>query len=56
MSVQVAHDGRSGLNLARSGQHDLAILDVMLPELTGLQGEATAKQLHHRRFDADRPW
>ena len=37
MNLQVAHDGRSGLNLAFSGQHDLAILDVMLPELSGLQ-------------------
>jgi two-component system response regulator CpxR len=37
MKVQVAHDGRSGLNLAISGQHDVAILDVMLPQLTGLQ-------------------
>ena len=37
MSVQVAHDGRSGLTLAISGQHDVTILDVMLPELTGLQ-------------------
>src|SRR6202047_2200966 len=37
MNVQVAHDGRSGLNMALSGQHDLVILDVMLPELTGLQ-------------------
>lgn len=37
MKVQVAHHGRSGLNLALSGQHDLAILDVMLPQLTGLQ-------------------
>ena len=37
MSVQVAHDGRSGLKSALSGQHDLAILDVMLPQLTGLQ-------------------
>ena len=37
MNVQVAHDGRSGLSLAISGQHDLAILDVMLPQLTGLQ-------------------
>jgi PleD family two-component response regulator len=25
MNVQVAHDGRSGLNLALSGQYDLAI-------------------------------
>src|ERR1035438_10902423 len=37
MKVHLAHDGRSGLNMALSGQHDLAILDVMLPELTGLQ-------------------
>jgi DNA-binding response OmpR family regulator len=37
MNVEVAHNGRSGLNLAISGQHDLAILDVLLPQLTGLQ-------------------
>src|SRR6202790_1858993 len=37
MNVQVAHDGRCGLNMALSGQHDLVILDMMLPELTGLQ-------------------
>ncbi len=37
MNVQVSHDGQSGLDLALSGQHDLAILDVMLPQLTGLQ-------------------
>src|ERR1700694_6330647 len=37
MNVQVAHDGKSGLNLALSGQHDLAILDVMRPKQTGLQ-------------------
>jgi two-component system response regulator CpxR len=45
MNVQVAHDGRSGLTMALSGQHDLAILDVMLPELTGLQ---LLKQLRSR--------
>ena len=37
MNGQVAHDGRYGLSLAISGQYDLAILDVMLPRLTGLQ-------------------
>ena len=37
MNVQVAHNGRSGLNLAISGLYDLAILDVLLPQLTGLQ-------------------
>ena len=37
LNVEVAHDGRTGLNMALSGDYDLAILDVMLPELTGLQ-------------------
>lgn len=37
MKVDLAHDGRSGLKLALSGEHDLAILDVMLPEMNGLQ-------------------
>jgi DNA-binding response OmpR family regulator len=37
MTVHLAHDGRSGLRAALSGEHDLLILDVMLPELTGLQ-------------------
>lgn len=37
MNVQVAHDGRSGLAMALSGEHDVAVLDVMLPKLTGLQ-------------------
>ena len=57
MNVQVSHDGRSGLDLALSGQHDLAILDVMLPQLTGLQ---VLKKLpgasNNWHFDADRPW
>jgi DNA-binding response OmpR family regulator len=37
LTVHCAHDGKSGLRCALSGQHDLVILDVMLPELTGLQ-------------------
>src|SRR6202166_4107993 len=37
LEVGVGHDGRFRFNLARTGQHDLAILDVMLPQLTGLQ-------------------
>jgi two-component system response regulator CpxR len=37
MNVQVVYDGRSGLKLALSGQHDVAILGVTLPQLTGLQ-------------------
>ncbi len=35
-SVQLAHDGPSGLALARASDPDLVILDVMLPRLDGL--------------------
>ncbi|HYN83808.1 MAG TPA: response regulator transcription factor [Pyrinomonadaceae bacterium] len=35
-SVQVARDGQSGLRLAQEKGHDLLILDVMLPRMSGL--------------------
>lgn len=35
--VSVAHDGMSGLTLARESAPDLAILDWMLPGLTGVE-------------------
>lgn len=35
--VSVAHDGISGLTLARESELDLAILDWMLPGLTGVE-------------------
>jgi DNA-binding response OmpR family regulator len=34
--VVVAHDGREALRLARGGHPDLIVLDLMLPELDGL--------------------
>ena len=34
--VRVASDGVEGLKLASEGQHDLVILDVMLPKMNGL--------------------
>ena len=34
--ISVRHDGESGLEAARSGHHDLIVLDVMLPRLSGL--------------------
>jgi DNA-binding response OmpR family regulator len=34
--IDAVHDGRSGLDEARRGAHDLVVLDVMLPELNGL--------------------
>src|SRR2546425_7236445 len=34
-SVDVAHDGREGLELATSYDYDLIILDLLLPQLDG---------------------
>ena len=35
--VDLVRDGNNGLHLARTGDYDLLILDVMLPELNGWQ-------------------
>jgi len=35
--VKAAHDGRSGLQLCESWQPDLLILDLMLPQLSGIE-------------------
>ena len=35
--IEVAHDGRTGLNLARSLAPDLIVLDLMLPLLDGME-------------------
>jgi two-component system, OmpR family, response regulator CpxR len=35
--VELAHDGRRGLSRALSGEHDLLLLDGMLPGLDGLE-------------------
>jgi len=36
-TVDLAHEGRSGLDLALSDTYDLVILDLMLPEVDGMQ-------------------
>jgi two-component system, OmpR family, copper resistance phosphate regulon response regulator CusR len=35
LTVEVAYDGETGLNLARASKHDLLIVDVMLPNKDG---------------------
>lgn len=35
-SVDAVHDGRSGLDYARSGIYDLLLLDIMMPEMDGI--------------------
>ncbi|MBQ8401597.1 MAG: response regulator transcription factor [Clostridia bacterium] len=36
-AVEKAHDGRRGLEMAAGGKWDLVVLDIMLPELSGLE-------------------
>jgi DNA-binding response OmpR family regulator len=47
-TVLVANDGEQGLDLARTVDHDLLILDWMLPKLDGRQ---VARRLRHARVD-----
>lgn len=35
--VAVAHDGKEGIAKALSGQHDVAVLDVMMPHMSGIE-------------------
>ncbi|MEV0587144.1 response regulator transcription factor [Nonomuraea sp. NPDC050310] len=34
-AVDLAHDGEEGLHLARVGEYDVVVLDIMLPRLSG---------------------
>lgn len=38
--VEVAHDGDTGASAALSGRHDIAVLDVMMPGISGIQALA----------------
>lgn len=46
-AVDLAHDGQEGLHLALEGEHDLLILDVMLPCMDGWQ-VLTQLRLRHK--------
>lgn len=35
--VMVAHNGKDGVSAALSGQHDVAVLDVMMPNMSGVE-------------------
>jgi DNA-binding response OmpR family regulator len=43
-AVDLAHDGRTGLSMARTGGYDAIILDIMLPGMNGYQVCATLRQ------------
>lgn len=44
--VEVAHDGRSGLDRVLAGRVDLMLLDVMLPQMSGLEVVRRVKEEH----------
>src|ERR671928_1774994 len=44
--VEVAHDGLTGLTSAERGVHDVVVLDLMLPEMDGLE---VARELRRQR-------
>ncbi len=43
-ATDVAYDGAAGLDLLREGRFDLAILDVMMPKLDGVEVCAVARE------------
>ncbi|MFC3801554.1 response regulator transcription factor [Cohnella sp. GCM10012308] len=43
-SVDTVHDGQSGLDNALSGIYDLLLLDIMLPEMDGIQVLRTLRE------------
>lgn len=36
-SVEIANDGRAGLDLAQNGDFDMVLLDLMLPHMSGIE-------------------
>jgi DNA-binding response OmpR family regulator len=47
-TMDVAYDGEDGLHLAMEGSHDVIVLDVMLPEINGIE---VCKSLRANRID-----
>ena len=50
MHVEVAGNGREGIDKAQSGQYDLIVMDIQMP---GVDGHEAARTL--RRFGYDKP-
>jgi DNA-binding response OmpR family regulator len=46
-SVDVAHDGKQALALSEQANYDLVLLDVMLPEIDGIE---VCRSLRHRGY------
>ncbi len=48
-TVDLAHDGRTGLDLALSDTYDMVILDLMLPDVDGIE---ICRQMRQNRVEA----
>lgn len=47
-TVDLAHDGEEGLTLALDGSHDVIVLDVLMPEMNGLE---VCRAVRNNRID-----
>src|SRR6266487_3798429 len=47
-TVDLAHDGEEGLAMASEGSHDVIILDILLPEIDGME---VCRTLRRSRVD-----
>jgi len=47
-TVDTAHDGEEGLAMALEGSHDVIVLDIMLPEIDGIE---VCRSLRRNRVD-----
>jgi DNA-binding response OmpR family regulator len=47
-TVDLAHDGEEGLAMATDGSHDVIILDILLPEMDGIE---VCRTLRRNRID-----
>lgn len=55
-AVTVAHDGIEGLFQLDSGQHDLVVLDVMMPDVDGIHVLRQVERELARDDDGDSPY
>lgn len=46
-TVELAHDGLSGVQAALGGQFDIAVIDVMMPQMNGIEALRKIRSLSH---------
>ena len=54
-TVDACYDGESAVNMARTGEYDLIILDLMMPKKDGLEACQDPRLFHRPNHHAHRP-